>query len=213
MNPVHQLDDHPALPFAVRDWTAADVIAVRVAARRVGPEHLYNRFLTGTSCLPRPYLRHVRDAWPTRWDAVVAVHHDDNRPEGEGEVIGWAEAGRALEGCDSVKPAGPDGLAAGAAVWSTADVAVVVVDDWQRRGVGSALVEALVARCQQRPVQQLSADILASNVAARRLAARYLAADNGHRVLSHTWERAAGDHWGLGAVDCLTVDLASIHAA
>jgi GNAT superfamily N-acetyltransferase len=43
------------------------------------------------------------------------------------------------------------------------DVGVVVADAWQRRGVGAALMRALVARAQARGVTTLAMDVLPSN--------------------------------------------------
>jgi GNAT superfamily N-acetyltransferase len=208
----HDHDGRAARTFLVRDWTAADVHAVQDAARHIAPEQLYNRFLTGTSTLPRPYLRHVRDAWPTRWDAVVAVTTEAHT--GSEQVIGWAEAGRARHVTGPTCTAGAHGPAAwNGREWAAADIAIVVVDHWQRRGVGTALIDTLVARCQQRPVLRLTADILASNVAAHRLAARYLTGDRGRRVRAHTWDRVVGGPLWRGTVDCLAVDLARVEAA
>jgi len=43
------------------------------------------------------------------------------------------------------------------------DVGVVVADAWQRRGVGAALMRALVARAQARSVTSLAMDVLPGN--------------------------------------------------
>ena len=43
------------------------------------------------------------------------------------------------------------------------DVGVVVADAWQRRGVGAALMRALVARAQARGVTSLAMDVLPGN--------------------------------------------------
>lgn len=52
------------------------------------------------------------------------------------------------------------------------DIGVVVADDWQRRGVGAALMRALVARAQARGVTSLAMDVLPGN---RRVLAMILA--------------------------------------
>jgi RimJ/RimL family protein N-acetyltransferase len=41
-----------------------------------------------------------------------------------------------------------------------AELGVLVVDAWQRQGLGTAMVEALVARGRQRGVQRVSACVL-----------------------------------------------------
>ena len=45
----------------------------------------------------------------------------------------------------------------------TAEIGVLVEDDWQRRGVGTALLIALVRRVRERGSHFLSADVLAEN--------------------------------------------------
>jgi GNAT superfamily N-acetyltransferase len=45
----------------------------------------------------------------------------------------------------------------------TADIGVLVEDDWQRRGVGSALLLALVRRVRERGAHHLRADVLEEN--------------------------------------------------
>jgi RimJ/RimL family protein N-acetyltransferase len=49
-----------------------------------------------------------------------------------------------------------------------ADVAVFVTDDWQGRGVGAALLEALHARAAAAGLRVLHADVLAENRRAAR---------------------------------------------
>jgi GNAT superfamily N-acetyltransferase len=45
----------------------------------------------------------------------------------------------------------------------TADIGVVVADDWQSRGVGSALMRALIAGARARGVTSLTMDVLPGN--------------------------------------------------
>ena len=52
------------------------------------------------------------------------------------------------------------------------DIGVVVADAWQRRGVGAALMRALVVRAQARGVTSLAMDVLPGN---RRVLAMILA--------------------------------------
>ena len=45
----------------------------------------------------------------------------------------------------------------------TTDIGVVVADAWQGRGVGSALMRALIAAAQARNVSSLTMDVLPAN--------------------------------------------------
>jgi len=57
---------------------------------------------------------------------------------------------------DRVEPPGPRGT-------RVTDVGMVVHDAWQGRGVGSALMRALVSGAQARGVSTLEMDVLGSN--------------------------------------------------
>ena len=55
----------------------------------------------------------------------------------------------------------------------TADIGVLVQDDWQGRGVGSALLSALVRRIRERGSHFLRADVLDENRFALQVLARF----------------------------------------
>lgn len=104
--------------------------------------------MVGTRSIPTAYLRHVATVGRDRWDAQVATYR--------GRLLGWSEFGR----------------------WRSygaeADLAVMVVDAWQRRGVATALVGAMVPRAAAAGVRVLHADIALDNLAARALAVSHL---------------------------------------
>jgi len=131
------------LAVRIRPWRAGDENLLAAIGAGLSPTSLYTRFLTGTPTLPRQYLRYVAGAPRTRWDAVVALSGDS--------VAGWAESARLAD-------AGPE-----------AELAVVVVDSWQRRGLGSALVRRLAERCRGAGITTLHAEVLAGNRASIRL--------------------------------------------
>jgi protein lysine acetyltransferase len=54
----------------------------------------------------------------------------------------------------------------------TAEVAIVVADDWHRRGVGSLLAEQLAARARRSGVRRFTATMESDNVPAHRLMER-----------------------------------------
>jgi GNAT superfamily N-acetyltransferase len=129
-----------------------------IAIRPVRPEDLaeLGGFFAGLSVESR-YLRFFAPVTPAhglldllagrhpRVDAIVAV--------ADGVIIGHAMAAD-----------GRDGQAT--------DVGMVVADAWQRRGVGAALMRALVARARARGVMSLAMDVLPGN---RRVLAMILA--------------------------------------
>jgi protein lysine acetyltransferase len=44
-----------------------------------------------------------------------------------------------------------------------AEVAVAVVDSWQGRGLGTALLDAIAARAREEGVERFTASVLANN--------------------------------------------------
>ena len=82
-------------------------------------------------------------ARPAHVDAIVAV--------ADGVIVGHAMAADRPE--DHRDPCGS----------RATDIGVVVADGWQRRGVGAALMRALVIRAQARGVTSLAMDVLPGN--------------------------------------------------
>jgi len=103
----------------IRPWRPGDQQLLIAAQRDLSRASLSSRFFVGTSTLPVKYLRYVAHAPRERWDAQVATHR--------GRLLGWAEFARL--------PARPD----------EADIAVLVIDAWQRQGVATALFRAMIA--------------------------------------------------------------------
>lgn len=119
----------------LRQASAADLAALRDFFGGLSVQSRYLRFFT--AIIPTPAMLRVLSG--CRGDeAVVATH-------------GGAIAGHALA-ADRV---GPDGL--------TTDFGVVVTDAWQGRGVGSALVRALIAGAAARGVTTMAMDVLPAN--------------------------------------------------
>jgi len=76
-----------------------------------------------------------------------------------------------------------------------AEAAIVVSDDWQRRGVGSLLAERLAARARRHGIRAFTATMASDNVPAHKLM---------QRLTQHLEEHHAG-----GGVSELTLDLAA----
>lgn len=122
--------------FQIRPYRPDDEALVR--AMRLSRESLYERFFAGTPYLPSFYVRALNKA--DHWNHEVLIALD-----GEA-VIGLAEYARAAT--------------------DRAHLAVMVADEWQRRGVARRLVTALIALARVRGVVALHADVLASNASA-----------------------------------------------
>jgi GNAT superfamily N-acetyltransferase len=139
---VNGRDPFPELE--VRPVDAGDVERVRRLFDRLSPQSVYRRFFTLFPAPPASVLRHL-----------TAVDHTDH------------EALAALEGDEVVALASWDRPAAGAA---EAEIAVLVEDAWQHRGLGRALVRMLTAEAARRGIAVLNATVLADNYPARQLA-------------------------------------------
>jgi GNAT superfamily N-acetyltransferase len=132
--------------WPTRRWEHGDDLLARAAAAHLSTASLSNRFHGGTGGrLPSPYLRHIAGGPRATWDAQVAV--------GDGYLLGWAEFGRL------------------SATSAEADLGVIVTDPWQRRGIASELIRALLPRLAAEGVRRLGADVLPSNRAAHGLLA------------------------------------------
>ncbi len=133
------------LEIRLRPLEPDDGALLQEIFEQLGPDSRYQRFLVPKLRLTSYELGVLTAVDHDRHEAVVALSVPDGRP------IGVARFVRVTE-----DPA-------------VAEVAVEVVDAWHRRGVGSLLTEALVARALDLHVQQLAAVLVHDNVAALRL--------------------------------------------
>ena len=78
---------------------------------------------------------------------------------------------------------------------TTAEAAIVVADDWQRRGVGTQLAEQLAEEARHNGIRRFTATMASDNVAAhrlmRRMKARLESHLAGHGVTEMVLELAA----------------------
>jgi len=129
----------------IRPIRVADAAALRAAFDRLSTESRRQRFLAMKNGLTDSELRYFTDVDHHDHEALVAV----SRLTGRG--VGVARYVR--------NPGAPD----------TADLAVTVVDAWQGRGVGTALVRALTGRARCEGIRALTALMSFDNVRARQL--------------------------------------------
>ena len=115
---------------------------------RLSPESRYRRFFAAKRQLTPAELRYFTEFDGTNHLAIGAVHV---RADGSEEGLGVARFVRL--------PDEPN----------VAEAAVVVVDDYQNRGLGHLLLLRLVAAARERGVMRFRATTLADNPAARAL--------------------------------------------
>ena len=127
-------------PIEVRAYDPGDADLLRAMSARLSRQSLYTRFFAGTPRLPSMYVRTLNQVDHRDREALLAVV--------AGEIIGIAEYVR--DAADPIR----------------ADLAVLVVDAWQRRGVARLLVAELTRLAEQRDITEFNADVLTMNTAA-----------------------------------------------
>jgi RimJ/RimL family protein N-acetyltransferase len=137
-----------AVQIRLRPLEPEDGALLQEIFDQLGPTSRYQRFLVPKLRLTSTELRHLTAVDHDRHEAVVAFSVPDGNPIGVARFV--REVGD------------PD----------VAEVAVEVVDAWHRRGVGSLLTEALVARALDLQVQQFAAVMAHDNAGAVRLLRR-----------------------------------------
>lgn len=121
----------------IRPYGVTDRERVRRMSDRLSAASLYTRFFSGTPRLPDHYLRLLEglDHWDR--EALVALDGD--------EILGVAEYVR-----DTARG-------------RRADLAVLVADPWQRRGLGRVLVGCLSELAGRRGITEFDADVVLTN--------------------------------------------------
>ena len=129
---------HPShhLDVAVRQLVASDGPALVDAFSRLSPESRYRRFAVAKAELTHADLDRLTDVDPPRSDALGAFVGT--------ELVGIAQY------ADGDAARGPE-------------LGILVVDEWQRHGVGSALAHRLIARARALRHPRLHAHVLADN--------------------------------------------------
>lgn len=125
----------------VRPIRRTDAPALAEGVSRLSEQSRHRRFHSPMPRLSERMLEYLTDIDHHDHEALVAL------PSGSTEIIGVARF---------IRWAGtPD----------TAEMAVVVADDWQRRGLGAMLLRALARRANEVGIDHFTAEILAENTA------------------------------------------------
>jgi nucleotide-binding universal stress UspA family protein/RimJ/RimL family protein N-acetyltransferase len=132
--------------IAIRPIAPDDRDAIAEGLRRLSPESRYRRFFAPVAELSERNLDYLTRVDHRRHEALVALDADT------GTGVGVARFVRTAHG--------------------EAEPAMVVADDWHRRGVAKALLEALVVRAREEGIHRFVAPVLAENVDAMRVLER-----------------------------------------
>ena len=123
----------------VRSIAPHDKDLLAAAFQRLSPESRRRRFLTPATELSAEDLAYLTEVDHRRHEALVAIDPAD------GSIVGSARYVQVPRERD------------------TAEVAVAVVDDWQRRGVATALLSALSRRAHENGVESFRAYVSSEN--------------------------------------------------
>lgn len=123
----------------LRPLTPDDRDGLREGIERLSPESRYRRFLTAMPELPERQLRHL-----------VEIDHHDHEALGAFDCSTGGGAGVARYVRLTEDP-------------ESAEIAVAVADDWQGRGVGTALLDRLSQRAREEGIVRMRATLLADN--------------------------------------------------
>jgi RimJ/RimL family protein N-acetyltransferase len=137
-------------PILIRPIRADDKRLLENGLRHLSPQSVQRRFLTPKRSFSRAELRYLTEVDGRDHVALVAEYPG-------------APVRRLIAVARFVRLAHEP---------ETAEVAIVVADDWHRRGVGSLLAEELAARARELGVRRFSATMASDNVPAHRLLAR-----------------------------------------
>jgi RimJ/RimL family protein N-acetyltransferase len=140
---VTQLELRDGSSLQLRPIDASDRELLAQGFERLSPQSRYRRFFSPVAHLSKRQLDYLTDVDHHDHEALVAVDPD------KGGLVGVARYVRTEPGI--------------------AEPAIVVSDDWQGRGLGSLLLDALADRAREEGVECFVAPILAENRGAIRL--------------------------------------------
>jgi ribosomal protein S18 acetylase RimI-like enzyme len=131
--------------YVIRPLGLADRDALAAAFERLSPRSRFRRFLGPKNALSARELTYLVDIDHVTHEAMVAAEPLT------GTLIGVAR------------------YAINAGTGDSADLAVVVTDAWQGRGVGTALTRRVVERARANGFEHLTGETLSDNEPARAL--------------------------------------------
>jgi GNAT superfamily N-acetyltransferase len=121
----------------IRPYGWQDGDRLRRMSQRLSSRSLYQRFFSGTPRIPERYVQSLAGLDHWNHDALVGIVDD--------ELAGIAEY---------VRHAGDP---------QRAELAILITDDWQRRGLGGHLIAFLTQLAARRGIHEFAADVLLDN--------------------------------------------------
>jgi RimJ/RimL family protein N-acetyltransferase len=160
-------------PILIRPIRPDDKRMLEDGLRHLSPESVQRRFLTPKSSFSRSELRYLTEVDGRDHVALVAEYPGEpvRRLIAVGRFVRLAEDPEAAE------------------------VAIVVSDDWHRRGVGSAVSDLLAREARRLGIRRFTATMASDNLPA-------------HRLMRKLTTQLEQHHAGAG-VDELVLDLAA----
>jgi RimJ/RimL family protein N-acetyltransferase len=134
--------------ITIRALRASDRRAVTFAFGHLSPQSRYQRYFSPKQELSPRELARLLDVDHWHHEALIAFSPPPRAPIGIARYIRLEE-------------------------FDAAELAVEVVDGWQRRGVGTALLAALTERAGAAGIRRFQMTMLRDNRAARALAGRF----------------------------------------
>jgi RimJ/RimL family protein N-acetyltransferase len=131
----------------IRPIRADDKRFLEDGLRQLSPESVHRRFLSPKRSFSRAELRYLTEVDGRDHVALVAEYPGEpvRRLVAVGRFVRWHDDPEAAE------------------------VAIVVADDWQRRGVGSLFAKRLATRARLSGIRRFTATMSSENVAAHKL--------------------------------------------
>ena len=144
MDAYTEIEIRDGTRLAIRPIEPGDKAAIAEGFDRLSPESRYRRFFAPLDHLTQSDLRYLTEVDHENHEALIAFDPEGDRPVGVARFVRSSDP-------------------------SVAEVAVTVIDDWQGRGVATALLEQLVQRAREVGIERFLALILADNDAAIEL--------------------------------------------
>ena len=134
--------------IAIRQLAASDGPAVAFTFGRLSERSRYQRYFTTKQALAPRELRQLLDVDHWHHEALIAFSPPPRAPIGIARYVRMKE-------------------------FDEAEVAIEVVDGWQRHGVGTALMAALTERAMRAGIFRFHLSMLRDNAGARALARKF----------------------------------------